>query len=101
LHHHDPGTGPDVITVGAIEARPQPAVYEKGSLGPNAAGIMKPDLVAPGINIAAARAGTDADVMSEARSGTSFAAPHVAGCLTHAGARTRISKEGVSQLTPG
>lgn len=76
-----PGTGPDVITVGAIEARPQPLVYEKGSLGPNADGIVKPDLVAPGIDIAAARAGTDADAMSEARSGTSFAAPHVAGAI--------------------
>jgi hypothetical protein len=44
-----------VTTVGAIEARPQPAVYEKGSLDPNADGTMKPDLVAPGIDIAAAR----------------------------------------------
>lgn len=76
-----PGTGHEVITVGAIEAEPGRMAFENGSNGPNTDGYKKPDLVAPGVQIAAARAGTDRDVMPEAHSGTSFAAPHVTGAI--------------------
>lgn len=76
-----PGTGREVITVGAIEAEPGRMAFENGSSGPNTDGSKKPDLVAPGVKIAAARAGTERDVMPEARSGTSFAAPHVTGAI--------------------
>lgn len=76
-----PGTGREVITVGAIEAEPGRMAFENGSSGPNTDGYKKPDLVAPGVQVAAARAGTERDVMPEARSGTSFAAPHVAGAI--------------------
>jgi hypothetical protein len=76
-----PGTGREVITVGAVEAEPGRMAFENGSSGPNTDGYKKPDLVAPGVKIAAARAGTERDVMPEARSGTSFAAPHVTGAI--------------------
>lgn len=76
-----PGTGHEVITVGAIEAEPGRMAFENGSNGPNTDGYKKPDLVAPGVQIAAARAGTERDIMPEARSGTSFAAPHVTGAI--------------------
>jgi subtilisin family serine protease/V8-like Glu-specific endopeptidase len=77
-----PGTGTDVITVGAIEPTEERLLFDQGSLGPNTRGDIKPDIVAPGIGIAAAQAGTDADAMIDhPLSGTSFAAPHVSGAI--------------------
>jgi subtilisin family serine protease len=76
-----PGTGPDVITVGAITPSDGKELYSRRSRGPNADGVMKPDLVAPGVHIAAARSGTDDGTMPEAQDGTSFAAPHVTGAV--------------------
>jgi subtilisin family serine protease len=55
--------------------------------GPTRDGRMKPDLTAPGSNIAAARASTatprlsDPDNYHQVWRGTSFAAPHVAGVI--------------------
>lgn len=94
-----PGTGHDVITVGAIEAAPGRMAYENGSSGPNTDGYKKPDLVAPGVQIAAARAGTDRDAMPETRSGTSFAAPHVAGAIALAFSMAHKSVGGPAVLT--
>jgi subtilisin family serine protease len=76
-----PGTGREVITVGAITPDNDGRIYQFGSHGPNADGVMKPDLVAPGVGIAAALAGTDKDAMVEATSGTSLAAPFVTGAI--------------------
>jgi subtilisin family serine protease len=49
------------------------------SRGPRRGGMLKPDITAPGINIFSARAGTGSDGQFE--SGTSLAAPHVAGTM--------------------
>ena len=76
-----PGTSEDVITVAAIAAEEGGLIYADGSKGPTLDGVMKPDIVAPGIAIAAAQAGTEKDAMPKGESGTSFAAPHVAGTI--------------------
>ena len=77
-----PGTSPAVICVGAIGAIAdgEPVeVYSQSSEGPTLAGD-KPDLVAPGVDIQAAAAGTPSSV-GMVSSGTSFAAPHVTGAV--------------------
>ncbi|MGC5173288.1 S8 family serine peptidase [Microbacterium sp. DT81.1] len=76
-----PGTGKEVITVGAITPRNGKELYNRSSRGPNADGVMKPDLVAPGVHIAAARAGTDEGTVTDPQDGTSLAAPHVTGAV--------------------
>jgi subtilisin family serine protease len=76
-----PGTGLQTITVAAMDSREGLRVYEKGSMGPNADNVMKPDLIAPGAELLAALAGTDMDMMQKGESGTSFAAPHVTGAV--------------------
>ena len=70
-----------MITVGAIEASDDKSLYDKSSHGPNSDGVIKPDLVAPGVNIAAALANSDLERMRTPISGTSFAAPHVTGVI--------------------
>jgi subtilisin family serine protease len=76
-----PGTSADVITVAAAAADAFGLIYRDGSMGPALSGIVKPDIVAPGVSIAAAQSGTQADLMAKAESGTSFAAPHVSGAI--------------------
>lgn len=76
-----PGTGEHTITVAAMWPREDLLVYDKGSMGPNADGLMKPDIIAPGAELLAALAGTDSDAMQNSESGTSFAAPHVTGAV--------------------
>ena len=76
-----PGTSSDVITVAAAAADSLGLIYPDGSMGPALGGIVKPDLVAPGVSIAAAQSGTQTDLMPKAESGTSFAAPHVSGAI--------------------
>lgn len=77
-----PGIAPKALTVGAVDDADDVTVYS--SRGGADAGLLKPDVVAPGDGIVAARAaGTTAgDVVDDlhvALSGTSMAAPHVAG----------------------
>jgi subtilisin family serine protease len=84
--HHEytitvPGTSKDVITVSANTADGNGMIYADGSNGPTLDGIVKPDIVAPGVAIAAAQAGTDRDAMPKGESGTSFSAPHVTGAI--------------------
>ncbi len=70
-----PGIYPEVIAVGAIET---PDSYPSfTSRGPGLNGISKPDVVAPGVKIVSA----SKDGSEVAMSGTSMAAPHVAGGL--------------------
>ncbi|XP_026384647.1 subtilisin-like protease SBT1.4 [Papaver somniferum] len=58
---------------------PAPKVATFSSTGPNPLipEILKPDVIAPGVNILAARSGSDAEFVM--KSGTSMACPHVRG----------------------
>ena len=68
-----PGCSREAITVGAVDKSARIAPYS--SRGLTADGRVKPDVVAPGSNIASA----NIDGGFIRRSGTSMAAPHVAG----------------------
>ncbi|NMO54036.1 S8 family serine peptidase [Actinoplanes sp. TBRC 11911] len=79
----EPGSAADALTVGAVDAHDQLAGFSShGPLVGTAA--PKPEIVAPGVDIVAARAaGTALGPIIDARyvesSGTSMATPHVAG----------------------
>ncbi len=77
-----PGSSAHVITVGAVDHMDQ--VTEYSSRGPTARGLLKPDLVAPGHAIVAARAkgtslGEVVDTHYSRMSGTSMASPLITG----------------------
>ncbi|MFC3499565.1 S8 family serine peptidase [Micromonospora krabiensis] len=78
-----PGSAASALTVGAVDGDDKLAYFS--SRGPLVGGsVAKPELVAPGVDIVAARAaGTNLqdpiDQYYEGSSGTSMAAPHVAG----------------------
>ncbi len=77
-----PGSAPRVITVGATDLSDQVVTFS--SRGPTVQGLIKPDLVAPGFEVVAARAqgthiGTILNHSYTRMSGTSMAAPLVAG----------------------
>ncbi|WP_162802176.1 S8 family peptidase [Ornithinimicrobium murale] len=73
-----PGTSPSALTVGAVTGADGLASFS--SRGPTwGTYLLKPDLVAPGVELLAARAGArDADLYTP-MSGTSMASPVVAG----------------------
>ena len=77
-----PGVASDVITVGATDKSDYIASFS--SRGPTIDYRVKPDVVAPGVNIVAARAagtsmGSPLNSLYTSASGTSMATPHVAG----------------------
>jgi subtilisin family serine protease len=78
-----PGAAKTALTVGAVDADDKVADFS--SRGPQVnTYAMKPEIVAPGVSIVAARAtgtegGTPIDARYTSASGTSMAAPHVAG----------------------
>lgn len=79
-----PGQTPGAITVGAVDDEGSIAPYS--SRGPTIGGALKPDLVAPGASVPGARAAgignaIDDDGYYRTRSGTSAAAPQVAGTV--------------------
>ncbi|MGW1768860.1 S8 family serine peptidase [Streptomyces sp. NPDC002073] len=75
-----PGSAPAALTVGAVDK--SGVIADFSSYGPNADGVAKPDLTAPGVEITAAES-TDVPTPGGtgyvANSGTSMAAPHAAG----------------------
>ncbi|GAA3746573.1 S8 family serine peptidase [Plantactinospora mayteni] len=78
-----PGTADRALTVGAVDDRDRIADFS--SRGPRLGdGAVKPEITAPGVGIVAARAagttlGEVVDAGHTSMSGTSMAAPHVAG----------------------
>ncbi|HYN94346.1 MAG TPA: S8 family serine peptidase, partial [Pilimelia sp.] len=70
-----PGTADAALTVGAVDGADNLASFSHRGPRPDDAGL-KPDMTAPGVNITAARAGSQGYVDA---SGTSMATPHVAG----------------------
>ncbi|MEA3012713.1 MAG: hypothetical protein QOD42_1258 [Sphingomonadales bacterium] len=76
-----PGTTQYVITVGAVEVNADLIAQTNSSMGPTLANVQKPDLVAPGVAIVGAGAGSRSGAEPFARFGTSLAAPHVAGSI--------------------
>ncbi|MEU7456745.1 S8 family serine peptidase [Streptosporangium roseum] len=77
-----PGTADAALTVAAVDKSDAWATFS--SQGPRVGGGLKPDIAAPGVAIAAARAagttmGTPLDEHYTAANGTSMATPHVAG----------------------
>ncbi|GGP66230.1 S8 family peptidase [Saccharothrix coeruleofusca] len=69
-----PSSAESALSVGAVDRADDVAGFS--GRGPTATGAVKPDVTAPGMEIVAARAGTEGHV---AMSGTSMATPHVAG----------------------
>ncbi len=77
-----PGVAEDALTVGAVDKSLRLAYFS--SIGPTPNATLKPDVVAPGVDVASARAnhtclGEPATLMHVYASGTSMATPHVAG----------------------
>lgn len=68
-----PGAHADAIAVGALDSSGSAWRFSRG--GPAFGGLLKPDLLAPGIDIVSA----DIRGGSVSRSGTSMSAPHVSG----------------------
>ena len=69
-----PGNSPDAITVGAVDKSNYWACFSSGGY---VNGTIKPDVVAPGMNINSSVPGGG----YASNSGTSMAAPHVAGAV--------------------
>lgn len=74
-----PGTAHSVITVGAVNSNFPMRNHPNSSYGPTRDSRQKPDVVAPGIDVHAAQAGTLTGAI--AKNGTSMAAPHVTGAI--------------------
>ncbi|MFG2774328.1 S8 family serine peptidase [Streptomyces sp. NPDC048350] len=73
-----PGCAPSVLTVGATDRDDSTALFS--SRGPTTLGhTLKPEIAAPGVGISAAAAGGRGVYACQGMSGTSMAAPHVAG----------------------
>ncbi|MEU7002335.1 S8 family serine peptidase [Nonomuraea sp. NPDC046570] len=73
-----PGSADAALTVGSVDK--QDRLARSSSTGPREGDhAIKPDVTAPGVDITAAAASGTADGPYVARSGTSMAAPHVAG----------------------
>jgi subtilisin family serine protease len=80
-----PGTARRAITVGAVSKLSTSGEYQYSGTGPTRDGRLKPELVAPGIDICSNTVRFDRSdgppCTQEQMSGTSMAAPHVAGVI--------------------
>jgi subtilisin family serine protease len=81
-----PGNCPDSLTVGAVDV--DGALADFSSRGPTKAGFIKPDVVAPGVDILSTSGGyiaamqaSDGPPSLAAISGTSMATPHCTGVV--------------------
>jgi serine protease AprX len=72
-----PACEPEVIAAGAVETNDELVVWEKSSRGPTVQGETKPDFVIWGTNLEMASEKSDDGYVT--KSGTSFAAPMLAG----------------------
>jgi serine protease AprX len=72
-----PACEPEVIAVGAVETTGELIIWEKSSRGPTVQGETKPDFVIWGTNLEMASHKADDEYLT--KSGTSFAAPMLAG----------------------
>ncbi len=75
---YTPENAKSVLAVAASKDTPNQGVHNNGGVGPTADGRRKPEVYAPGQNTLSANFSTPCDVLSF--SGTSMAAPAVAGC---------------------
>jgi endonuclease G len=77
-----PGTAEEIITVGATDLRdPYPGVIDQSSFGPTRGNAAKPEISAPGLGIVSAFSNQDDLSATRPDTGTSMAAPHVAGAV--------------------
>jgi subtilisin family serine protease len=76
-----PGTANHVISVGAVAVSQLMTPYERSSWGPTRKGVEKPELVAPGVNLFGPGANLTDRRSQRPESGTSVAAPHLAGAI--------------------
>jgi serine protease AprX len=72
-----PACDPEVIAVGAVETNDELVIWEKSSRGPTVQGETKPDFVIWGTGLEMASEKSDDGYVT--KSGTSFAAPMLAG----------------------
>ena len=94
-----PGTADGVICVGASAIGEYLSTFERSSWGPTRNGQEKPDIVAPGVGIYAAGATSAKQRSLRAESGTSLAAPHVAGAIALAlSARHKTAKASLNYV---
>lgn len=91
-----PGTASSVICVGASNSEAPARMNRSSSQGLTRSGELKPDVAAPGFEIMAAKSGQASLDAVTAKSGTSMAAPHVAGAL--ALLMSKRAKEGGPQF---
>jgi serine protease AprX len=81
-----PGICPDIITVGALDDRNTPSsrddvIANFSSRGPTRRCVMKPDIVAPGVDIISLAVPAEgSQELYKSLSGTSMATPVVSGC---------------------